>query len=535
MIFNNKSVYALCLTFFVLAISFISGYFNFQIYSPDSIRFLHFWQNSFLLGTTDASFLKNIYDALIASNHYDLGRGRLVMYLLYGMENILFYCFSNIPQNFLLIFIICLNSHAVSLLVSRNISDSRFYVYFLSFLIVAINAISLSPTMYFALYSKYICLTFILYFFVFERSFLKILMLLLAIFTDEAGMLLALLICFIYICQHLLNKYDSKSINFSILTKNIILSGFICLMLMALYFLIIFLAFDSTPIQFAKYSARGTLLLFDYENLIDRIIKLAWTIEVLILGFSFENRVFLALLGLSITIGLLMIIKILFKKISSMLRDGVFWNNLYILDFSTKQAVLIFWLLTSFILFIIMPSAPFAYQTYSYPLMLSLSVALLLSLSIYLETRTFMRALALISITHLLTMPGSFKNINESNEKHFARDGVSIKNILNLQNSIDAIRTKQDYELFHKINNMQEIDFTGMWYFSLKNHFRFQLEFDDSGNCIEKKNTFGNCLKEDNYYPIYGTVRVASWPYFDPQKAGAHERRFAKDKPTYRD
>ena len=536
MISNNKSIYALCLTFFVLSISFISSsYFNFQFYSPDSIRFLHFWQNSFLLGTTDTSYLKNIYDALIASNTYDLGRGRLVMYLLYGMENILLYCFTNIPQNFLLIFIICINSHAVSLLVSRNISDSRFYIYFLSFFIVAINAISLSPTMYFALYAKYICLTFVLYFFVFEKNLLKILMLLLAIFTDEVGLLLALLISFIYICKHLLNKYDPKSINLSIVTKNIILSGFICLMLMALYFLIIFLVFDSTPIQFAKYSARGALWLFDYENLIDRIIKLAWTIEVLILGFSFENRVFLALVGLLITIGLLMSIKILFKKISLMLRDNVFWNNLYVIDFSTKQAVLVFWLLASFMLFIIMPSAPFAYQTYSYPLMLSLSLALLLSLSIYLETRTLMKTLALISVAHLLTISGSFKNINESNERHFLKDGVSIKNISNLQSSIDAIRTKQDYELFHEINNMQEIDFTGMWYFSPKNHFRFQLEVDDSGNCIEKKNAFGNCLKEDYYYPIYGTVRVASWPYFDPEKAGAHERRFDKDKPTYRD
>lgn len=534
MISNNKSIYALCLTFFVLSISFISSsYFNFQFYSPDSIRFLHFWQNSFLLGTTDTSYLKNIYDALIASNTYDLGRGRLVMYLLYGMENILLYCFTNIPQNFLLIFIICINSHAVSLLVSRNISDSRFYIYFLSFFIVAINAISLSPTMYFALYAKYICLTFVLYFFVFEKNLLKILMLLLAIFTDEVGLLLALLISFIYICKHLLNKYDPKSINLSIVTKNIILSGFICLMLMALYFLIIFLVFDSTPIQFAKYSARGALWLFDYENLIDRIIKLAWTIEVLILGFSFENRVFLALVGLSITIGLLMSIKIMFKKISLMLRDGVFWNNLYVIDFSTKQAVLVFWLIASFMLFIIMPSAPFAYQTYSYPLMLSLSLVLLLSLSICLETRTLMKNLALISIAHLLTMPGSFKNINESNERHFLKDGVSIKNISNLQSSIDAIRTKQDFELFHEINNMQEIDFSGIWYFSLEDHYRFKYEVDDSGNCIEKKNYFGNCLKEDYYYPIYGTVRVASWPYFDPQKAGAHERRFAKDKPTY--
>ena len=99
MISNNKSIYALCLTFFVLSISFISSsYFNFQFYSPDSIRFLHFWQNSFLLGTTDTSYLKNIYDALIASNTYDLGRGRLAMYLLYGMENILLYCFTNIPH-----------------------------------------------------------------------------------------------------------------------------------------------------------------------------------------------------------------------------------------------------------------------------------------------------------------------------------------------------------------------------------------------------------------------------------------------------
>ena len=537
MIFYNKFVFALCFIFFVLAISFISGsgYFNFQIYSPDSIRFLHFWQNSFLLGTTDTSFLKNTYDALNASNNYDLGRGRLVLYLIYGIENLLLYYFSAIPQNFLIIFIICLNSHAVALLVSRNISDSKFYVYFLSFLIISINAISLSPSMYFALYAKYICLTFVLYFFVFERNFIKILMLLLAIFTDEVGLILALLICFCYFCQHLLNKYDSKSINLKIFTKNIIYSAVICLMLMAIYFLIIFIAFEATPIQFAKYSARGALWLFDYENLIDRIIKLAWTMEVLILGFSFENKVFLAFLGLSIIIGLLIIIKTLFKKISSMFRDGVFWNNIHIIDFSTKQAVLTFWLLTSLILFIIMPPAPFAYQTYSYPLMLSLSLVFLFTLSIYIEKRTLMKTLALISITHLLTMPGSFKNINESNEEHFLTDGgVSIENILNIQNSIDAIRTKQDYELFHKINNMQEIDFTGMWYFSLKDHFRFELEVDDSGNCIEKNNAHGNCLEENAYYPIYGTVRVSSWPYFDPQKAGSHERKFGKNKPTYR-
>ena len=87
MIFNNKSVYALCLTFFVLAISFISGYFNFQIYSPDSIRFLHFWQNSFSLGTTDTSFLKNIYEFCVSKVSYPFKNCHITIDLSYPCQN----------------------------------------------------------------------------------------------------------------------------------------------------------------------------------------------------------------------------------------------------------------------------------------------------------------------------------------------------------------------------------------------------------------------------------------------------------------
>ena len=218
--------------FLIISLFFIIiPLFEFQTFSPDSIRFLHFWQNSFSPAYTAIEgntfkvtiFASNMYDALHASNYYDLGRGRLIIYLIYGIENILLYSFDALPVNFLIIAIIIVNSHGASLLVSRNVSNFKFYIYALSFLLIAINAISLSPTMYFALYSKYVCLTFIVHFFIFKNSFLKILMLFLASFTDEIGLLLSLMICFFYILQYYLLRLDSKAIDTKSLLKNIFL------------------------------------------------------------------------------------------------------------------------------------------------------------------------------------------------------------------------------------------------------------------------------------------------------------------------
>jgi len=227
---NHNFFLSTLFLFLIFALfSIILPLFEFQTYSPDSIRFLHFWQNSFSYTYPDYEdnvfrlniFTSNLYDALHASNYYDLGRGRLIMYFIYGMENILLYSFNTLPINFLIIAIIIINSHGASLIVSRNFSDFKFYIYALSFLIIAINAISLSPTMYFAIYSKYICLTFILYFFIFRSSFLRILMLFLACFTDEIGLLLSLIICFFYLLQFFLLRADSKIVDAKLLIRNI--------------------------------------------------------------------------------------------------------------------------------------------------------------------------------------------------------------------------------------------------------------------------------------------------------------------------
>ncbi len=518
--------------------------FDFQTYSPDSIRFIHFWQNSFSSAFSDVEFetfelnvfLSNIYDALHASNLYDLGRGRIMTYISYGIENILLYSFTNLPTNFLIVAIIIINSHGASSIISRNAKDFKFYVYALSFFVIAINSISFSPVMYFALYSKYICLSFILYFFVFKNSYLKFLMLLLAFFTDENSLLLSLMICFFYFLKFFLLKIDKKIVDIKLLVKNVFFSGALCLVLLSSFFLTVFVIFDTSPMQFARYAARGTMWLLDPENLLNKLIQLAWTLEILILGFSFENVLVLQIIGLLLLISFLYLSVLNFKNIREFSRPDKLSNYLIHFKLYPYQSTLIFWILTTILLFITLPSSQFAYQTYSYPIMLSLGIVILLWSSDKLASKKFLGLLFFVGCVHIINIPNMVENVNKSNQNYLFKDtSISSTDINKLQISINEIRINQNYELFQKLNNFQEIDFSGKWYYSLEQHYRFPFEVDSFGNCIEENNLFGNCIRENNYYPIYGNVRVLAWPYFDVRKGGESERQFSKNQPTYTD
>ena len=118
-------------------------------------------------------------------------------------------------------------------------------------------------------------------------------------------------------------------------------------------------------------------------------------------------------------------------------------------------------------------------------------------------------------------------NINDSNKIHLLKDSsVSVKDLIQLNESVHRIRSKQDYSLFMDINNHQELDYSGMWYYSRMEHFRFSYKVDDIGNPIQ----------ENYYYPIHGSVRVLGWPYFkDPIESNASvaKRSFQKNKAIY--
>lgn len=519
MILRLKQI-SLFLFLSILIYFFAIPLFEFQTYSPDTIRFLHFWQNSFSNLNVEKSntFLINFYNALQASNYYDLGRGRIVLYLIYGLENISLYFSEILPKNFLMILLVLINSHAVAIISSKNISNSNFYIYSLIFVIISLNAISLSPIMYFPLYAKYICITFILYFFIFQNSFFKVLMLLLASFSDEIGLFLSLIISFFYFIKYFYIKFELGDNQIRKLIKSIIYSGVICLFFLASFFAIIAITFDSIPFQFPKYAARSAIWLLDPVNLFNKVLQLGWTLEILILGASVEKVLTSAFIGFSFII--LMII-FLFRG-----------NAVFNLDFdlskinmeSTKYLI-IFWALASLILFIVLPASQYAYQTYAYPIMLSISLAIFLVMSLKIKPKNYLKLLIIITCMHFLTIPSMAVNINQSNTQHLLKDSsISSSDILDLHQAVDSIRINQNYIPFKAINNSQEIDFSGKWYYSNIKHFRFSYKVDE----------FGNQIETDKYYPVYGNTRVLSWPHFDAQKAGLHEREFSKNQPSYR-
>ena len=127
-------------------------------------------------------------------------------------------------------------------------------------------------------------------------------------------------------------------------------SGLICLTLLFSFFLIIFLIFDTSPLQFAKYAARGTLWLLDPENLLNKLTQVAWTLEVMVLGFSFESTLILQTVGFLILFALLIFIKLKFKNIK------LFFNieNLsrYLVNFQSypHYSAFVFWVLTTLLL-----------------------------------------------------------------------------------------------------------------------------------------------------------------------------------------
>ena len=138
---------------------------------------------------------------------------------------------------------------------------------------------------------------------------------------------------------------------------------------------------------------------------------------------------------------------------------------MYSIDCAKVEAysAFVFWILTTLLLLIVLPSSPLTYQTYSYPLMLSLAIVILLSAGIKLSSLKFLKALVLIAGIHLVMIPGMIENVNKSNQKHLLKDSsISPTDINNLQLAIDEIRTKNNYEMFQNINNFQEIDFLSL-------------------------------------------------------------------------
>ena len=93
----------------VLFFNFIFQHSPLTTVSPDSVRFMHFWQinaDQFKSEGGDAkSALKAIFFSLKSSNTYDFNRGRFTQYFTYGIDGLTRWIFPSPMINFWIFFL----------------------------------------------------------------------------------------------------------------------------------------------------------------------------------------------------------------------------------------------------------------------------------------------------------------------------------------------------------------------------------------------------------------------------------------------
>lgn len=483
MFYNFIKFFASVAIFLFVAWFFISS-FEYITYSPDAIRFIHFWQLGF---SGEQNFINSLIDALKASHEYDLSRGRIVLYLIYGLDTIFLFFFKDLYIWLTPAVIIFVNSYVLANLIQRNIKNKGIISFLLIFITIFLNAISLSPLMGTALYAKYICFSFLLIGITTPRVYLKSICFILAGLSDELGLIGVI----IYLFLHLLSSKISIFSSFRDLIKASIKPIMICMTIGFTYISIVYFLSDSSPNQFARYTGRSIFWFFDPSIWFERLLGMGWYFEVLFLGYSFKE-----------SIALLCIIAILLAiTIANYLNQKTNLNivqRLILIPLIGNRHLLFVMILMA-ATFIILPPSLFKYETYSYPLFLLTCFVFIFFLDLVLKDSRRMNFLMLLLILIKVFNSNEISDeINFSNKAHHLKDNsVRVEDLRLLNLAAKEIRNNNNYKIFDQINNYQEIDFSGMWYYSRIDHFRSHIKDTDSF-----------------YFPVEGTVRVLSWPYF---------------------
>jgi hypothetical protein len=94
--------------------------------------------------------------------------------------------------------------------------------------------------------------------------------------------------------------------------------------------------------------------------------------------------------------------------------------------------------------------------------------------------------------SHVIMLSRSTKEAQVSLHAYmFPDQTVSSNDLLAMNKCIVELQSKGKSELFSTINNRQELDFSGTWYYS-------------------RKTSYGDPLK--SYFPVQGAVKVFIWP-----------------------
>lgn len=518
---NYISSFKILLTiiFAFLFVSYVISHTIFYTISPDSVRFMHFWQINFdhlkSSGFTISNVIKFIYFSLKSSTIYDINRGRYLQYIIYGIDGLTRSSTPNALMNYIMIILIMINSLLISKIVTNDIKEvkDRVNIFCLTFLFIITLSYSYSPIILLNLYGKYFFATFILAYFSTNKNSYKILWLSCSALTDELGFLATLIIIFFTFLKKVLAFYEINNTNITV--KKILKNSFIISLALTLLLFFAYYGMSSTLFNvgsgFASlaYGFAGESINGGISNV---FLGLGWLSGNLITGF-YINSVYITILAslliyMSISLNVKNIItpylKVSNKKISSIL--------LHLLNNKDVFFYITWILLFIFINLLIIPGGVNDFTHRSYPRFLTVTMLFLYSFLKFKNKKIlYIFFISTISF-HILSINKSIKSTSKSLENYLLPDrSVNIYDLNILRASILDLNSNINSDKFDKINNFEEIDFSGTWYYSRNKNFDTTYKM---------------------HYPIEGTVRVLTWPHVIKTKKS--KREFDYKRPSFK-
>jgi len=475
---------------------------------------MNFWQTNVdharQAGGGVKATTKALLTAVRSANTYDWNRGRFIQILIYGIDVATRALLPLPAVNVWMMLLLVLNAALIAWTATTAGPDpsSRVNIFCLAWLALAISALTIAPVVLLVMYGKYAWLTFVLAFFVTRKSAYRALWLVLASTTDELGLFAALFILWLVVARLALVRSpgdcrDDRSALLRIARAGVLATSASLTALFAFYG--IWAVMLNVGAQGFRGSAYGigvghlSEALSNGSALLNSALGIArgllWRAELLVAGISLDNWIATILIGVpALTIVVLAVSKVLRSYFGDRSEGSSrFDDRLCRMLHDEKAFLYCFWsgillLISVFIL----PGGTGDYSHYSYPAAAVLSVVLIMALLDLFKTRMVGCILACAFLVHVCVLPRAVTTTAKHLEDYLFPDHtVTSEDIIAIYASVTEFRKMRRSPIFDSINNHEELDLSGIWYYS-------RVRADGAA--------------KGWYFPVQGTVRVLLWP-----------------------
>lgn len=489
---RTSNILKICLLFLsiIIFIYITLSYTPVKIIHIDALHFMSIFQEEYETAKSFTEIPATFLRGIEKSNDYDWGRGRITNYIAFGIEalsrNILPFPFIS----WLTMAIVLLNTSLLAYLVTKSVEDlsKRVSLFSLTMLLIVINPLVQYSYQLQFIYPKYLCITFLLLFFISKKMPFRLLFLMCAILSDEIGLIAAMLIIFItsvaYCMEYRGIKKTGQSIvisgNTAKLFKSFLYGLIASFMVLLLYYLTIIAIFGTYGIL---SKAEHSIISLTNMSVIYASAKYIFKTANTILGGNFIVTILILFLC-----GYLLLKNIHKIMQAFSFREARSWNPVISQLFSTH---LIHYFATAFLLlfivFVMYNGAPnglplFAYYAYPVAMLLTfLLISLLVRNLSYKHAVALIILLAFLAITKVPNTINSMENLPDLT-LGFRSTSISQQDFNKLETAINELKQQNRSPVFEEINNHQELNFSGGY------------------------------LYTKNYFPVSGMVRVLIWP-----------------------